>query len=330
VRVKRISATLPAIATLVTGFGVTAFGADSGLPSDSSPGAFNSLAHNFGQLAATCWQDVLIFIGKVVAWGIGGCVALGILGFLFGLILYLILRRYGCFRMPFSWSKYVTWLWVPIFIFAPALGGAYAGFHLGAAHAVNTGFEKHRIIERSLSSLYCAIAFDAIKYNAEGGKSAREIHVALSQSEALGKVVSDDLGHVLRQCLDHPSVQSHVTPRQRSIVERVSNSRLGKATLDYAGKKDPALVVLAFYVVGANDQRATLFMEENPEATLALAAVTQYIARIRRECCSYVRGYAIIQSALGAGLGLGGPIVLLLLVRLALRLFRRPIPAKNV
>jgi hypothetical protein len=298
---------------------------DEGTVQNSGANRYSRLWNNLWVLSKNTWKDVGWFTGKAIVVALVAGVAGFFAGCVAGLITYLLLRKRRWFDAPWSWYRYVRWMWSLLFIGFFALGFGYAGMNLGAAHVLKKGITDERIVDRAVSQLYCAVAFDTVEYKLAGKEKVEELRKVLEKSEGLASVISADLGKLVREVLDDPRVRENVDPRYRRWLDTISDSKLGQMTFSKLTKDfDPRAVVLLFYAMSGGDETSRAYIESNPQASPLVAACTEMFANIRLQLCGMVNAVVYPNAAASFILGVGLPLGLTGLLRWMVRLTSKP------
>jgi len=266
------------------------------------------------------WKEIARFAGKTVSMAL----LMGILFFGSGAILgtatCIMLHRRSLLDAPFASNRYLKWVWFPLFCLSFALGFSYAGAFLGAGRAVKHSILEERIVDKSVASIYCALALDASDYQLHGQETLDEINAVLAQSEGLADVVAADIGRLSKQIIREDAGKGNLTPQQIWALESVSDSRLGKMIIrDIMQDPDPRLVILVLYEFGQEGVASREFQQAHPEAIPVVAALTEFFHVIREELCTLVDSLVYPNVCLGFLAGVGTPLLLLVAFRLGIR-----------
>jgi hypothetical protein len=286
------------------------------------------LAKNLAVLVQRTWADTAAFGGKVIAAGFLWTFGLGILGAGLGLITWLFLRKKEAFHLPFSWYAYFRWIWVVVFVGCFGVGFAYAGLFLGTGRALNHGIAKDRVVERLVGNIYVAIALDSAKYELTGEESANQIQATLQRSEATAAVVSGRLGEIIKRSCQTEFAKGKLSPWTLRLLQRVSDSSIGNLALDrMSGDVDPAIVIGCLYALSSGEEANPAFVKDNPHARPALALISGFVGRIRKEASSFVNGLVFPQACLGIGGGISIPLFLTVFACMGRRTLARKSPS---
>gem|GEM_PF-3924350 len=180
-------------------------------------------------------------------------------------------------------------------------------------------------MDKLVANLYAAVALSKADYQLDGPVSAEKLQSAIKESEALATVLKANVGDLLGQIAQGESVRSKLTPWQRELLEKITNSTLGRTALDQAARHaDARTTVLLLYAISGGEESTRQFLENHPQATPLKAGLTEFFASLRREVGRAVNHLVYPQAALGFLLGGGIPLGLLAGWRLVVWLFRRP------
>jgi len=277
---------------------------------------------NLNALLKDSWKDIAGFVGETVSMALLAGVSLFVAGAILGAVTCVMLYRRSLFDARFDWNRYVQWIWFPLFSLSFALGFSCAGVFLGAGHAVKHSILEERIIDRTIASLYCALALDAADYQLHGQETLEDIEAVLTQSELLADIVATDIGQLTRQIIREDAGQGNLTQQHIWALESVSDSRLGKMVVrDIMQEPDPRLIVLALYDFGQTGVASRKFQQAHPEANPVVAALTEYFQIIRKELCALVDSFVYTNACLAVLTGIGTPVLLLLIFRTGIRRF---------
>jgi hypothetical protein len=294
---------------------------------ESSSSGYSRLWHNMWVLFQNTWKDVGWYLVKMTMTGLVAGAGFFVAGCVAGLVVYLWVRRKLLFHAPWGWYRYVRWIWAPLFVALFGLGIGYAGANLAVGHMVKSAIREDRIVDRAVSQLYCAVAFDTAEYKLTGSEKLEEIRAVLDQSEGLARVVSSDLGKLVREVADDRRVRGTLSSGQQQWLDKIVNSKLGGMTLAQLSKEfDPRLVILLFYAVGEGDETSKQFLESHPNARPLAAACTEMFATIRNQLCGLVNTVVYPNAVASVLLGVGIPFGLLGLLRFVVRWTRRKPP----
>lgn len=286
----------------------------------ASGSGYSRLWHNLWHLSQNTWKDAGWYLVKMTMTGVVAGAGLFLAGCVAGLVVYLVLRRKAMFHAPWGWYRYARWLWAPLFVILFGLGIGYAGANLAVGHVVKKAIREDRIVDRAVSQLYCAVAFDTADYKLTGKEKLEEIRAVLDQSEGLAHVVSSDLGKLVREVAADRRVRENMSPQRQQWLDTIVNSKLGSLTLAQLSKEfDPRLVILLFYAISEGDDASRQFIEAHPKATPLAAACAKMFETIRNQLCGVVNTVVYPNAVASVLLGVGIPFGLLGLFRLVVR-----------
>jgi hypothetical protein len=279
--------------------------------SGSSGFESSRFAANFLGLAGRSWKQTGLTVGKVIAFGLVGGIASAVCGGVIGFAGWLVLRRRGVFSLDRSWYKYLKWLWCPAFVLPMVLGFGYAGAFWGTGHAVKRAVLQDRIVDRLVANLYVAAALDSADYQMKGEERLGEIQATLKKSEQLSGIVTTNLGRLIKRTCQARAAAGNLALWKARALSWVSDSALGDFALSRAtGELDAWIVISVFYAVSMSSSEGEAFLKSNPEANVAVAAVTSYLDRIRLQLAKWVSSFALAHAFLGVVAGVAAPLVL--------------------
>ena len=259
------------------------------------------VASNFVALMADTWQEVAVFAGTTIVWGVLWAIGLFLVGIGVGVFVYLMLRRWGAFGAPWSWYRYVRWLWGVVFILSAAVGFAYAGAWLGPGRNVKHYIRDERMIDRVVGNLYFAIILDKADYQATGLESAEQLEKVLTESEALANLAVEDW-----EAVRDEAVQSAADNfLDRWVLELAADSATEKLTQELGGL-DARVIVGILHA----SPSVEAYLRDHPDAHPLVASVATHFSTIREDACGLVDAVVMPHVWGGIGLGLGGPLVL--------------------
>ena len=286
------------------------------------------LLRNLLTLMGNTWADTAGFAGwlviKIILWGI----VLFILGALVGLLLYWRLRRRKLFSADFGWYRYVSWLWGVAFVMIAALGFGYAGLWLGGSGHVKNAIREDRVLDRVVINLCIAFMADSAEYEVTGSETAQEMYESIVKHEAFADKVLADSVEFSRTLvkLDADGALDEIKDAEDAVNrEMLMNLAVPVAELSadqlkgMLTKHPPDTVLKVFILLAAGTEELDGYLEEHPEINPVASAATLYCDEVRDAACDMVNGLLIPNVALGAGIGLGAPLLLLALFRLAIR-----------
>ncbi|MFB3892900.1 MAG: hypothetical protein ACE15C_12840 [Phycisphaerae bacterium] len=268
------------------------------------------IAANFWTLAGRHWTDVAGFalttIGMAVLW----CLLMLFCGILSGLVVWLALRHWNFFAAPWSWYKYVRWLWGVIFIVSFAIGMAYSGWRLGICRNVKSYIVERRALDRIAGNLIVAVCLDQADYQATGEETSDKVQRVLEDSEAVGKLAQRDLQDAMADVAGSRGLSG----TQRAIIGVLGDQ--APEMLKDMTKLDARAVVVLFY----SGQNTAQYLKEHPEANAGVMAMSLHFDRIRGKACDAVDSLTGGPIWMGLVLGIGIPLLFMAILRIIVRL----------
>lgn len=246
---------------------------------------------------------------NAVLWGS----LLLVLGLAVGLAIYFILRGRGLFNAPWTWYRYVRWMWALLFVLCYAFGPAYAGIWLGIERNAKSYIRDKRMLDQVVGNLLIASCMDQAQYRLKGDESAEQLQAVLGDSDTIGKKASEDLGRAIGEL----SGSDDLSWWQRKMLRTVKQETLTKITRDL-NMLDPRTAIILFY----GGQQIDQYLAGHPQASPVLASLSLHLAQLRESACEGVN--YLTRSHIWTGLGLGAlpPVGLLVLFRVVVRTTR--------
>lgn len=279
---------------------------------------------NFTVLFTELVEPFVIVIAKLVGLALLAGIAGFFVGGLLGFLLWYVLRRYGWLDAPYSWYRYFKWMWAFLFPICAALGLAYAAAWLEAGHVAKGALTKDRLVERTVASVYAAVALDAAKHEISGRETMAEVQQILHQADELSQVLSTNFGTLLQQSFAAPEVQKALGLQDNAWLKGLAASRLGQIAFDQAAKSEDArLVLFAFYAIASGDKAKAEYLQNNPKAGPAVVLARDFLQRVNRELVSLINWLVYPQAGVALLAGFGVPLLLAALFRLVAGLARK-------
>ncbi len=299
-------------------------GATSGPPPATRPAPAKELDAarlwgNFRSMMGDSWQEVALFIGKIMLTAVLWGVALGFVGIAVGIAAYLALRRHKLFDGPWTWYRYVAWVWPGLFALSMAAGFSYAGLWIGGGRQIRVAIQEENVLERVISNLFTAVALDCADYRLEGTESAEEMQEVLTQSEALGDLVREDFKNLLTDALQVQAGALGLGMAGRTMIHGLVICAVDQLD-DILLENDPRLVLVSFAFMASVNGDMAEYKKQFPDARLGTAALSLYFSKVRKGACRLVDSLCFPNILLGFGVGLLAPGMLLGLYRLGLYL----------
>lgn len=177
--------------------------------------------------------------------------------------------------------------------------------------AVKHGILYERVADRLVANLYVAAALDAADYQLNGNEKLGDIQNTLKQSEQLAKIVTTNLGQLVRQSAQTQAASGKLPSWMVRGLQWISDSTIGEFVLAKATKDvDHWVVVSAFYALSMSNPESEAFLKNNPQASVAVAAISSFLERVRTELCKLVNSLMISQVLWGILVGMGAPLSL--------------------
>jgi hypothetical protein len=268
------------------------------------------ILRNFGMLMKNTGKDIGWFAASLLLWSILWGAVLLFSGGVAGFLAYLGCRRKRLFDAPFRWYSYVRWVWAPVFILCVALGSGYSGLWLGGGRTVKQAILQDRILDRVVANMMVAIVLDNAEYEVSGATKSEDIKGVLADSERVAGLAKRDFAAKLDQLAEDS---------QRNLAQRwllwLAGSSAADAAADKLLKDANPRMLFAIFASGENIEE---YLKAHPDANSAVAALSVHFKAIRRRACGMVNSAVYPNALLGIAFGLGMPLVLLCLFRLAL------------
>ncbi|NQU23000.1 MAG: hypothetical protein HQ567_17115 [Candidatus Nealsonbacteria bacterium] len=272
---------------------------------------WDRIGSNFWFLMEDTLPETFDFAGQfLVSVLLGGALFL-IAGFVLGIVAYLLLRRWGCFRCDYDWYRYVGWAWAVLFAISFSLGAGYGGLWFGGGRCVKKHITEHRVIERIVVNLYCAIALDMADTELRDGDRLEAFDNVLADSQALRRLSEKDFKR---------SVHKTAQARADSWYAKLGALALAKLITDKADDlaNEEGVDVRVLVMAVQEPEKIDAYRKEHPNGNLALAAASHHLETIREQAVSLVNSAVYSNLAAGLAAGVGIPAVLLALFRLIL------------
>jgi len=282
----------------------------------------STLSHNFLILMKGSWKPAVSLAFGLILWSVLGAAVFLIAGGVLGWISHRLLSGRGAFETPWSWNRFVKWLWWPLFVLPFALGACWAGAFLGFGHRLKHEIREERVVDKVIANVYCAFALDAAGYEMRGDESLEELYAVLKESEALSDVVAKDLGAMVRDLLEKEVGQGNMGALRKWGLKLLSGTDLGKFVLEGKTEEWSAdTVLLLFFAVLQGEEASERFLDDHPESAQAFLATANFFEKIRNEFCTLVSSFVYPNAFMGFLVGWGSPLLLWGLFRLVIWLF---------
>jgi hypothetical protein len=258
--------------------------------------AFSHFAANFAMLMADHWRSVAAFAALTVVNAVLWAVGMFLLGIGVGVAGYFLLRRLGLFAAPWSWYRWVRWLWCLLLAVSISIGFAVAGAWLGAGRNVKSYIRDKRMLDRIVVAVAMAAMLDRAGYEARGDETAEQIEKVLTDSEAAGREALADWSRFRRE--EAEAVTDNFL--QRWLVELAIEA--ATEGFEDSPLRDPKLAWLMY----TEGPCAEEYADKYPDANEGLVAASVFFGRIRGAACGLVDRavYPNVWTAVGLGVGI--------------------------
>jgi hypothetical protein len=237
-------------------------------------------------------KDLLL---ACLLWTLGG-LFLGALG---GFLLWYYIRRRKGFDAPWGWYRWVRWAWFAVFVLPLTLGLAYAGLFFGAGRCLNHYIHDVRVLDQAAAQLLCAVILDKAEYEARGDETAQQYAKVLGDAPQLAPLVQADVEIAAQE------LRSKIAPGPLTggVFDLLAPLVLDGMPKEIYGV-DPRMLVVVF----VSHPNLDAYLNENPQASPALAALAVHFKHARDQAGRVVFALVMPNALLGLGVGLAVPL----------------------
>ncbi|MBE7464687.1 MAG: hypothetical protein HS116_14520 [Planctomycetes bacterium] len=287
----------------------------------AAPAAVPAPAASLAQIFLSLSGDALSGVGGLaydltsasVSWGIG----LGLLAALAGFLLWRELRR----REALNWKgKRIGWLvavWCVALTVLPGAGGAYSGMWYGGGRCLKHYVDERRVLDQAVARLYCAIVLDQAHYTPTGEESLEQFDKILADSKELQHIAREDFD-------DGVATLAGVEPDGllMSWALRALSALVGDQLGQAVAGADPR-AAFSFLMKTPNVEA---YLKEHPEASPWMATFAEALQSLRKQAVRTIDGWVYPNMVVGWALGLGLPLLALVLYRWGAKAKPEPTP----
>lgn len=263
------------------------------------------IASNFLVLMGNNWTDVATFIGSMVLWAIVWAAMLFLAGLIVGLLVWLLLRRFGLFDARWEWYRWVRWLWPVLFILSTSIGFCYAGAWTGLGRTLREYIVERQMVDKVVGHLWVAIALDSADYKAGGQESVEQLEAVLADSEAVTNATLADWQAMEDELLADANFAMR-------WIYRLTTASISDRMREELAGADPRLVVM-FFMQSPNLEK---HLAERPDAQPLVMALSTQMQAARAKVADVVDSFISPNVRTGIWAGLLIPVGLAILFRI--------------
>ncbi len=271
-------------------------------PAEQSDAA--RIASNFLVLMGDTWGDVALFVGSMVLWAVVWAAGMFFAGIAAGLVVWLLLRRFGLFDARWGWYRWVRWLWPVLFVLSMSIGFCYAGAWMGLGRTLRGYIVDRHMVDKVVGHLWVAIALDSAQYEASGVESVEQLEAVLSDSDAVTNATLADWQAMEDELLADANFA------ERWVYRLTTDSISDRMKEDLAGA-DPRVVVM-FFMDSPNLEQ---HLAEHPDAHVVVMALSTQMQAAREKVADVVDSFISPNVHTGLWAGLLIPVGLAVLFR---------------
>jgi len=281
-------------------------------PADAGAAAATAsrLAANFAALMAQNWRPVAGAAVWTVVSAVVWAIVLFVLGIAAAVVGYFLLRRLGLFDAPWSWYRWVRWLWCLLLVVSTSIGWASAGAWWGAGRKVKHYLRDEKVLDRIYVTVAMAAMLDRAGYGATGQETPEQLEKIITDSQAAAREARADWSRFLRETAE-------------SATDNFLQRWLLKLAIqqDTDGFEDSILrepkLALLMYTLGPCTEE---YADRYPDARGDLMLASTMLGEAGKRACRLVDKVVRPNVLAGIALGPGIPLALAGVFRLILRL----------
>gem|GEM_PF-6127291 len=264
---------------------------------------------NFAALMGNSWKQIAFFAATTVLSAVMWALLWVLAGVAAGLVAWMVVRRFRLLDAPWSWYRWVRWLWCAVFVISFAAGAAYAGAWFGVGRNVKHYIRERRMLDKVVSHLVLAAMLDRADYDANGQESAERVQAVLADSDAVSQLAIRDWAAMSEQAARRAG-GGFLGPW---LVRLAGGDAVDKLARELRGM-DVRLVVVLFLTHPNIDD----YLAKYPNAQPGVIALAGHFRAIRQGACdlvdALVRPHVRAAAALGLGIAFGAVLLFRLVV----------------